>query len=74
MRTDLRGFGGAALKKFFATTPLSLPKNEGNALFITKYSKNCLNCTESMTSFYASNALFTPVCARGNERLKGRKD
>ena len=39
MRMGPRGFGGAAPKKFFVTTPFSLPENEGNALFITNYFK-----------------------------------
>ena len=31
--TGPRGFGGAAPRKFFTTTPFSLPENEGNAPF-----------------------------------------
>ena len=70
MRTGPKGFEGVAPKRHFATTPFSLPENEGNAPFMTNYYKNCLNipCNsntknqiyESTTSFYASNALFVP--------------
>ena len=57
-------FSGAAPKKF-VTRPLSLPENEGNASFNTKYSKNCLKIPckgstkdytpESRTSFITQN-------------------
>ena len=39
MRTGFGGVLGRSPRDFFATTPLSLPENEGNAFFITNYSK-----------------------------------
>ena len=40
-----RGFGEQSPRKFFVTTPFSLPENEGNASFKTNHSKKLLTCS-----------------------------
>ena len=84
------GLGGAAPRKFSVTTPLNLPENEGNAPFKTNYSKEiaytfrvkgiknivCMNQGHRfmLVMPYSHQVVAVAGGARGNERLKGRKD
>ena len=69
------------------TTPFNLPENEGNAPFMTNYSKNCFNIpckgyTKNLFMNQGHRFMLVMPCshqvvavtggARGNERLKGR--
>ena len=60
MRTGPRGFGGVAPRNFFATMPLSLPENEGNAPLMNQGHRFML--------------VMPCSCQRERATQKGRKD